>query len=286
MCTGTTTPTDFDFLPMNPLVAQLLPLLPKDFNTRMAILQQLNTTIVQEEFAKQSLQHSQREMVTAQRHADLQQSNGQLLAENNRLKSELHKLDLIRTNVQDITSSSFSNNTTPLDLSELARAPSTSTSAPHLLQQQPRQGQQQQQQQQQQQHWDLLAAIDRKVARSSALSASRVSAVPLVSSTTSTTSLSSSSPSTTGATGSTGSTSSFRTVRSSGSPRSIENGKSFFRTCRQRLNATTFDMFITDIRGLKINAVSREEVYEKASKLFGAENQDLIVQLRELLYNV
>ena len=134
---------------MNPLVAQLLPLLPKDFNTRMAILQQLNTTIVQEEFAKQSLQHSQREMVTAQRHADLQQSNGQLLAENNRLKSELHKLDLIRTNVQDITSSSFSNNTTPLDLSELARAPSTSSSAPHLLQQQPRQGQQQQQQQQQ-----------------------------------------------------------------------------------------------------------------------------------------
>ena len=265
---------------MNPLVAQLLPLLPKDFNTRMAILQQLNTTIVQEEFAKQSLQHSQREMVTAQRHAELQQSNGQLLAENNRLKSELHKLDLIRTNVQDITSSSFSNNTTPLDLSELARAPSTSTSPPHLLQHQPRQGQQQQQQQQQQQHWDLLAAIDRKVARSSALSASRVSAVPLVSSTTS---LSSSSPSTTGATGS---TSSFRTVRSSGSPRSIENGKSFFRTCRQRLNATTFDTFITDIRGLKINAVSREEVYEKASKLFGAENQDLIVQLRELLYNV
>ena len=52
------------------------------------------------------------------------------------------------------------------------------------------------------------------------------------------------------------------------------------------MNATTFDMFITDIRGLKINAVSREEVYEKASKLFGAENQDLIVQLRELLYNV
>ena len=45
-------------------------------------------------------------------------------------------------------------------------------------------------------------------------------------------------------------------------------------------------MFITDIRGLKINAVSREEVYEKASKLFGAENQDLVVQLRELLYNV
>ena len=45
-------------------------------------------------------------------------------------------------------------------------------------------------------------------------------------------------------------------------------------------------MFITDIRGLKTNAVSREEVYEKASKLFGAENQDLIVQLRELLYNV
>ena len=143
----------FDFL-MHPLVAQLLPLLPKDFNTRMAILQQLNTTIVQEEFAKQSLQHSQREMVTAQRHADLQQSNGQLLAENNRLKSELHKLDLIRTNVQDITSSSFSNNTTPLDLSELARAPSTSTSAPHLLQQQPRQGQQQQQQQQQQHKYD------------------------------------------------------------------------------------------------------------------------------------
>lgn len=52
------------------------------------------------------------------------------------------------------------------------------------------------------------------------------------------------------------------------------------------MNATTFEMFITDIRGLKINAVSREEVYEKASKLFGAENQDLVVQLRELLYNV
>ena len=70
------------------------------------------------------------------------------------------------------------------------------------------------------------------------------------------------------------------------SPRSIANGKSFFRECRQRLDTATFALFIKDIRGLKVNTVTREEVYAKASELFGGENPDLISQLRELLYTV
>jgi hypothetical protein len=259
------------------LLKELLLKLPTDFQSRIKILTSLQEMIMKEEIA--NLYAMQRESALL--------SSQKLISENQRLRNELQKLDLIRTSVESITrtspppiltsspspSSSLLDNATssftispPNSLNSLSNqriplnisSPSLSLSqlsldsslqATENIMQPP----------QQQQHVDLLAAIDRKVVRQPIQSTSSKVSLSLGTS----------------------------SAGSSGSPRSIANGKTFFRECRKRLDTATFDSFINVIRGLKVNSVTRDDVFEKASKMFGSKkNLDLISQLHDLLYTV
>jgi hypothetical protein len=269
------------------LLKELLLKLPTDFQSRIKILTSLQEMIMKEEIANLYAMQRESELLSSQKLISAQQKNGQLISENQRLRNELQKLDLIRTSVESITrtspppiltsspspSSSLLDNATssftispPNSLNSLSNqriplnisSPSLSLSqlsldsslqATENIMQPP----------QQQQHVDLLAAIDRKVVRQPIQSTSSKVSLSLGTS----------------------------SAGSSGSPRSIANGKTFFRECRKRLDTATFDSFINVIRWLKVNSVTRDDVFEKASKMFGSKkNLDLISQLHDLLYTV
>jgi hypothetical protein len=258
---------------------QIISLLPTDFAQRLTILSGLQNHILQDELNSCRQEHRQRELANVQKNLIIQEQNAALARENERLRNELQKLDLIRTSVRDITTSSHVDVSMPaaprsssplrstassygeemttatpsMSISELSRVPTAYTS-PGV---------------DRPQHDDLLAAIDRRVARTSSISSSPAS-----------------SRSFGGAGASIGIPQSMLSSSKSGSPRSIANGKAFFRECRRRLEKVKFDAFISDIRGLKVNSVTREDVFEKAKVMFGHENTDLIDQLRGLLYTV
>ena len=276
------------------MVQQIMTILPSDFNSRISILAQLQAQIMTDELSAARKDHRSREIASAQRATSMQQKNGELENENKRLRDELVKLDMIRTSVRDITTSSSvisvqaspgaqtSTSSSPLrsydertpstdadlSMSELSRGgggggrPSYQYSSPRV-----------------QQHSDLLAAIDRRVVHSRVIS-------PAASALRSGVGAESSRGEGEGGGGGGGGVHSGSIASPRGSPGSIASGKAFFRECRVRLEKSTFDVFISDIRTLKVNAVSREKVYEKASKLFGDQNHDLIDQLRSLLYSV
>ena len=263
---------------MNKIIA----LFPINFTDRIALLAALQNHILQEELQNARNDHRTRELASAQRTSQIQSKNSELAAENKRLRDELSKLDLIRISVRDITTSHDPSSTynipTPtqataspggkndyldtviyngttaspgggdvgLSFSELSRVPNSPP----------------------QQHGDLLAQLDRNITR-----ASRSPAVSYNSNKT----YENRSYNNTIATTSTSTTD---------SPRSIASGKAFFRECRHRLDKASFTLFIADIRGLKVNAITREEVFQKASTMFGDDNKDLSNQLRGLLYTI
>ena len=66
---------------------------------------------------------------------------------------------------------------------------------------------------------------------------------------------------------------------------SVVDGKEFFRECRMRLDSGAFEEFISEIRNLNIQSVSRDDVFTKAKGIFGNNNYDLLRKLHLLLYS-
>ena len=65
----------------------------------------------------------------------------------------------------------------------------------------------------------------------------------------------------------------------------LQVGKVFFAECRRRLDANAYSNFISDIKSLKVNRVTREAVVKNAGALFAPDNLDLVVRLKSLLYS-
>ena len=65
----------------------------------------------------------------------------------------------------------------------------------------------------------------------------------------------------------------------------LQSGKAFFALCRERLDQGTYSNFLSDIKGLKVNKISREEVMRNANGLFAPDNLDLVDKLKQLLFD-
>jgi hypothetical protein len=64
---------------------------------------------------------------------------------------------------------------------------------------------------------------------------------------------------------------------------SSQDGKQFFRQARQRLPQESFNAFLTSIKRLNNQLMSREDTLAEARQLFGPQNDDLYYQFENLL---
>lgn len=62
-----------------------------------------------------------------------------------------------------------------------------------------------------------------------------------------------------------------------------KDGKAFFRLVRTRLNYESFNVFLAAIKRLNQHEITREQATEDAKKIFGPENQDLLVDFQALI---
>ena len=63
----------------------------------------------------------------------------------------------------------------------------------------------------------------------------------------------------------------------------LQSGKVFFAECRTRLDQGTYFHFISDIKDLKVNKITRDEVLTNANAHFAPDNLDLVDKLKRLL---
>lgn len=61
------------------------------------------------------------------------------------------------------------------------------------------------------------------------------------------------------------------------------NGRTFFRSVRQRIDYNRFQTFISVVRSLNAKQISRKDCLNRASELFGADHPDLVEEFGKML---